>query len=319
MLTQAIALRPSTLASLYRSRAGLYAEQKDTAAALADLDEAIQREVPNSQRLAEDHLERGRLLVSEKRYEPALEALDTALKLNPALARAHRLRAETLLQLSRYEEAVRAFDSYLAHQGRPSADVYRVRGLAVQHLGNYAGAIEDYTRALALRPDDVPTLNQRGWAYLVSDVPRLAFRDFREALEKDPDNADAFNGRGMARAKLGQHAAAVQDAEEAVKRAPKEMRVQYNAARVCAQAVRQIDADPTQRGPRAAELRSHYQDRALDLLSAALDLVPRGERRGYWQQYVEKDRAFDPVRPTSRFLGLARDSLGDSTSRESVR
>ena len=175
------------------------------------------------------------------------------MKINPALVRAHRLRAETLLQLKRYDEALRSFDSYLANNGRPSAEVFKVRGLAEQRMGNYAGAIEDYTRALAIRPDDVGILTNRGWAYLINEVPRLAFRDFREVLEKDPNNADAYNGRAMARVKLGQHAAAAQDAEDAVKRGPKDSRVLYNAARVLAQAVNQLDSDKSLRGSQAAE------------------------------------------------------------------
>lgn len=135
---------------------------------------------------ADDQTERGVLLSAQKRDEPALEALDAALKINPAVPRAHRLRAEALLHLMRYEEAVAAFDKYLVHSGRPTAEVYKLRGLAGQQLGNYAGAIEDYTHALALRPDDVGALTHRGCVYLVNDVPRLAFLDFREAVEKDP-------------------------------------------------------------------------------------------------------------------------------------
>ena len=33
------------------------------------------------------------------------------------------------------------------------ADAYRARGLARRLLGNYAGAVDDYTRALELEPD----------------------------------------------------------------------------------------------------------------------------------------------------------------------
>jgi tetratricopeptide (TPR) repeat protein len=185
--------------------------------------------------------------------------------------------------------------------------VFKVRGMAEQRLGNYAGAIEDYTRALTIRPDDVSVLTNRGWAYLINETPRLAFRDFREALEKDPNNADAYNGRAMARVKLGQHAAGAQDAEDAVKRAPKDARVQYNAARVLAQAVNQVDLDKALRGTQAAELRTHYQDRALDLLRATLDLTPANERSAFWQQYVQEDPAFNPIRRAPRFLVVARE------------
>ena len=82
-LTRAIDLRPDAeyLASLYRSRAGVRLELKDSAAALHDLEEAIRHE-PSDGRKVGDHAKRGELLYSLGRYQEALDACDAALRIS---------------------------------------------------------------------------------------------------------------------------------------------------------------------------------------------------------------------------------------------
>ena len=148
----------------------------------------------------------------------ALASFDAALALRKDHPLGQRLRAEALFRLGRFEEVIAAFDRYL-EAGKPLESVYRGRGLARAELGQYPGAIEDFTKALELHPTSAVQA-YRGWTYLVVDAPKLALRDFELAIELDPKNADAYNGRGFARAKLGQHREAVQDAAEALRLGP---------------------------------------------------------------------------------------------------
>ena len=99
------------------------------------------------------------------------------------IAQAQRLRAEALFRLGRFEEVVAAFDRYL-EAGKPLEVVYRGRGLARAELGQYPGAIEDFTKALELHPTSAVQA-YRGWTYLVVDAPKLALRDFELAIELD--------------------------------------------------------------------------------------------------------------------------------------
>ncbi len=92
--------------------------------------------------------------------------------------------------------------------GNRVESVYRGRGLARTELGQYPGAIDDFTKALELHPTSAVQA-YRGWTYLVLDSPKLALRDFELAIELDPKNADAYNGRSYAHAKLGRHGEAV--------------------------------------------------------------------------------------------------------------
>src|SRR5271166_4395804 len=125
-------------------------------------------------------------------------------------------------------------------------------GLARLAGDDHAGAIDDFTRALGLRPEPAPAvktrlLNRRGWAHHFTDAPRLALADFESSLQLLKDQSDALGGRGLARIRLGQWRPAVADAEAAVRLARVAptangdtdllAQAEFNAARIYAQAV----------------------------------------------------------------------------------
>src|SRR4029077_6507871 len=141
-------------------------------------------------------------------------------------------------------------DALLARE-RPSVALYELRGLARAGLRDYAGAIEDETQALALRPGSVPLLTRRGSLYLVTDAPRLAIRDFQEAIGLDPSSSDAHIGRGSARVHLGQHHQAVLDVEKALRLGKPTARKFYNAARVLSQAAIAAGSEVRKKGQAA--------------------------------------------------------------------
>ena len=205
-LNRAVELEPG-LAHLYRLRARLHLERNEPALALADFDQAIERENTNCPYQVDDHVERGRLLLSGGKHAEALGSFDAALALQKDHSLGQRLRAETLFRLGRFDEVIKAFDRYL-ETGKPLESVYRGRGLARAELGQYPGAIEDFTKALELHPTSAVQA-YRGWTHLVVDAPKLALRDFELAIELDPKNGDAYNGRGFVRASLGRHREAI--------------------------------------------------------------------------------------------------------------
>src|SRR5439155_7278339 len=111
----------------FRTRARVHLFRQNEDAALADLDRAIQlEESSSSAALAEDHLERGRLLHHQKDYEGALEAYDIALGLRPRDPRVCRVRADALLELKRLPEALQSLDDCLKY-GPPDAGAFRAR------------------------------------------------------------------------------------------------------------------------------------------------------------------------------------------------
>jgi eukaryotic-like serine/threonine-protein kinase len=301
--------------ALYRTRAELHAGRQDAEAALRDLERAIALEPADtsSAELAETHLTRGRILHRQQRRPEALAAYEAALKvpptpatearLLPSYAAAYRGRGELLYQLGCYAEAVNALSEHLRWNanGKASAEVYLLRGSARVGSGDYAGAVEDYTRALDLQPDS-KTYALRGWAHLALEALPLAQRDFEAALRLDAESADAYSGRGHVHAKRRHYAQAIADAENAVARADGSARLLCSAARVVAEVVAQMDADPGQRG--ALGKRSRLQDRALELVRQAMAHLPPGERPALWLQ-ISRDRALRAVRASPEYARLA--------------
>ena len=192
---------------------GFGRKREAPALALKDFDQAIQREDSSSPFLADDHLERGRLLLLERKYTEALASFDAALKLRQDHSLAQRLRAEALFQLGRYEEFIEAFDRYLEN-GKPLESVYRGRGLARAELGRYPGAIEDYTKALETNPQDGEALINRGIAHLNLNDDDKAVADFDAALKLDPQDTTVCGHRAIAHLRKGRFDAAIDSARD---------------------------------------------------------------------------------------------------------
>jgi tetratricopeptide (TPR) repeat protein len=284
---------------LYRSRADVYLGGKDLtparrALALSDLDQAIAHVPPGDPVVARDHTNRARLLHLEGRDQEALDACAAAVKIAPDYAAAHLLRLRLLLDLKRDDEVLQSCEALLARD-KPSAELYELRALARARLGDYAGAIEDDTKALGLRPDRVSLLTRRGWLYLTTRSLTLSLRDFDRAIELDPDNSDAYEGRGSARVRLGDHRAAVVDAETALRLGTPGERLSYNAARIYAQAALAVTSEVRQKGRDAVDLANKYQDRAVALATEAMRQVPPERLAAFWRNQVQADPALQTI------------------------
>jgi tetratricopeptide (TPR) repeat protein len=302
-----VALAPAQ-AALYRARARLARERHDAAAALDDLGRAIAHESHDAVGLAlaaEDHRERALLLAGLGRYPEVVGECDEALKLRPDFAAAHRLRAEALCEMGDFAKGVASYDRYLAlaalslseflRRGEPVAQAYRARGQARRSLGDAAAAADDYGTALRLEPS-ASGHAFRGWLYLELNSPRQARADFEQAVRLDPRNAEARAGHGRALVAAGEVESGVAEARRAVglgaASLEEKARVAYLAAEVYALAAGKVGPGPA---------RSDYEAQAVRLLRTALNLTPTPKRAAFRRQYIEADRALDPVRASPAF------------------
>jgi serine/threonine protein kinase/tetratricopeptide (TPR) repeat protein len=306
--TRAIQAHPDW-APLYRGRADVYLERKDLTQsqlklALSDLERAIARVAPGDPVVARDHTNRARLLHQEGRDSEALDACAAAVTIAPDYVAAHLLRLRILLDLKRDDEMLSSCETLLAH-GKPSPELYELRALARARRGDYAGAIEDVTKALGLCPDQIPLLTRRGWLYLTTQSPTLAQRDFDRAIALNPANNDAYEGRGSARIGLGDYRAAVADAEMALRLGMPSERLAYNVARIYAQAALAVTAEVRRKGRDTVILAIKYQDRAVDLATEAMHRIPPERRAVFWRHQIQADPALQSIVPRlkSRLMG----------------
>jgi tetratricopeptide (TPR) repeat protein len=249
------------------------------------------------------HVERGRRLLADKRYEEAVRACEAALELSSDQPLPYEVCGRALLALERYDQAEQSFDQYQRRGGEEKSDLFRGRGLARMKLGKYPEAVEDYTRALELAPD-ADIYQHRGWALFFSDAWKLALRDFSKAIELNPEAGDAYTGRGLARVLLGDYRGAVADAEAALGRKPHSPEMMHNIACIFAQTAARAEAD----GPSLAE---SYRLRALEAVRQTLMMLPVEERSSFWRDKILPDAALTPLHHDADFQRLQEEYRGD--------
>jgi tetratricopeptide (TPR) repeat protein len=263
--------------------------------------------------LFEYHLERGANLFRWRQYKEALAACDTALQIRPDRVEAHGERALALVQLKQYAAALQSFDRYLKdHDQVARLDIFRGRGQARMQLGDFRGAIADYTRVLQVQPNS-DLYAHRGWAYYFADAGKLALDDFEDALRLNRANGLAYTGRGLARVMLGQYRLAVADAEEALRRQPDTPEMMHNIACTFAQAVGRVESDPTE--PDRNTLAATYRRQALDAVRQTLSMVSLPQRGAFWRDKIVPDTALDPIRRDPEFRKLAEELAPASEDR----
>ncbi|MGC4004830.1 MAG: tetratricopeptide repeat protein [Pirellulales bacterium] len=114
------------------------------------------------------------------------------------------------------------------------AAALEVRALLSGNEGNYKQAIEDCRELLKVVPKNVQLLSQLGLFHLAAKQPRKAVEFFTTALELDPENFVALRMRGDSALAYGDHARAVADFAAAYKLKPKDSSLLNNYAWVLA-------------------------------------------------------------------------------------
>ena len=97
-----------------------------------------------------------------------------------------------------------------------SADEFFNRGNVKGDLGDYQGAIADYTKAIEINPQDAAAYNNRCWNRYLSSQYKRALPDCDKALSIDPRSAEAFDTRGDVRSALGDNKGACSDYKKAI-------------------------------------------------------------------------------------------------------
>ena len=92
-----------------------------------------------------------------------------------------------------------------------NSEDYRRRGIEAEQRGEKQQAIEHYTKAIWLQPDDGDTYFRRGRAYYATGSYDSAIQDYTKSLELDPDNAVTYSRRGGAHARKDEFVLAIQD------------------------------------------------------------------------------------------------------------
>lgn len=146
--------------------------------------------------------------------------------LNPANASAYYNRGFERLDIGDYQGAVEDYTRALQIDGnQPTA--YNNRGLAKFQIGDFAGAISDYTRSLELNDNEAVVYFNRGFARFNQADYTGAIGDYTESILKAPEQTGAYFYRGEAYGRLGNYQQAAEDYTRAIQLNPQDA-VAYN-------------------------------------------------------------------------------------------
>ena len=126
-----------------------------------------------------------------------------------------------------YDKAIDHYTDAIALNPE-DANVYNNRGAAYGEIGDWAHASQDFNKAIDLNPEDAYAYYNRGNAYHHEGAFDEAIQNYNKAIDLNPEYAAAYNNRGNAYADKGELDNAIQDCNKAIELNPKDPRPYVN-------------------------------------------------------------------------------------------
>lgn len=157
---------------------------------------------------ADFHTEKGRALARLGDNVAAIASYETALQLDPE----HRPAQQGLAMVKTGGDEVllRQLDQEIA-DGTGNAQTYKQRGFYRMSHQENQGAIEDFSKAIALEQRDSEAFFYRGKSHSKLKNWAMAEMDYSEAINLEPENPEYFLARGQARYSSGKLEEALAD------------------------------------------------------------------------------------------------------------
>jgi adenylate cyclase len=210
----------------------------------------------------------------------AMSASDMAMRIDPDHAQSHLARGYAHLASNQYDQAQQDFLK-VATLAPQKFEAYYQLGRLAQHQGDTNGAIEYFSKAMELNPDDyesplliVASYQKTGDAAKLRHYAQLGIERARKHLEDYPDNPRAYYLAPTAFLILDQPEEAHKWAEAALAIAPDDPSTRYNIA--CFFAM------------------SGETGKALDLLENSI----------FSRAWIENDPELDSLRDQPRYKAL---------------
>ena len=133
--------------------------------------------------------------------DEAFKCFEMVKTMQPNFAEGYFHKGEAILYLgNNYKLAVENFDKAIELDAN-NAESYFLRGDAQSRLKNFSAAVEDFTKALEMKPAE-KIYKKRGEVYLEIFENEKAIEDFNKVLEFSAENVGAYKGLAIAFANL---------------------------------------------------------------------------------------------------------------------
>ena len=154
--------------------------------------------------------------IMQGHYVDAIKKLNVAIGAKKDGFEAYFLRGIAKFSLGDYQGAVNDFSKTLEIHNLYTR-AYFYRGICRDRLYDYAHALSDYNKALEIDPFNPEVFMARGDTRIHLHDFKSAVSDYTDALNLDSKKAGAYLNRGVARHFLNQDSAAIQDMNKAIK------------------------------------------------------------------------------------------------------
>ena len=160
----------------------------------------------------------------EKDYDRVIElcsaCLDslkdnTSQEANNLRADAHNGQGIAYSEKGEQDRAIQEYDKAISIKPN-EAKYYSNRGVAYNEKGGQDRAIQDFDKAISINPDKADYYSNRGNAYSGKGEYDRAIQDHDKAISINPNKADYYSSRGVAYRKKGLHDRAIQDFDKAI-------------------------------------------------------------------------------------------------------
>ena len=138
-------------------------------------------------------------------------------------------RGQALEAAGDYRGALDAFTKAIARAPGDS-QAYYGQGMARINLKDYAGAIQDFDQVVAANPTNAIAFNERGFAKMNSGDQKGALADYAQCIQLDPTYVPVRTNRGILYRSAGNAPAAMRDYNQALQIAPKNERARVERA-----------------------------------------------------------------------------------------
>jgi len=153
-------------------------------------------------------------LITDEKYEKAIDVLDQVVEDGEARSTAYNIRGIAKKELEKYKDAVQDYDKAIEINPKDGR-IYNNRGNTYDLLGKHERAIEDYNKALELNPEDAITYNSRGTSYSKLGNYQRAIEDYNKAIELNPEYGIAYANRAESLIELKEYEQARDSAKDA--------------------------------------------------------------------------------------------------------
>lgn len=155
---------------------------------------------------------------------------DKALELDSDAADVYRLRGVAYNNLGQYAQALQDLNKTIELDSNDESAHYN-RGVVYSNLNQYEQAIQDFNQAIKIYPysDKAFAYYNRGDAYCHLKQYEQAIQDFNKTIELNPNLHQAYNNRGLAYMDgLKQYDRAIQDFNKAIELNPNDAALYFN-------------------------------------------------------------------------------------------